>query len=637
MGLTTALNSAISGLNATQSQIGLVSLNVANKDAIGYTRRKVSLIEQVSGDRGAGARIDSVERQFDALLQRQLRTETSGAAYTGVKADYAAELDQLFGKPGSAGALDTVINDFTRALQSLVTAPSDQNARAIVLSKGDTLASTLNGLTGDVQSLRTRTEASIADAIRRANQALEAIQEVNSRIISDGQRQTTNPSLLDERDRYIQDLASLIDIRVTEQQNGSISIFTESGQELLGSSRVTLTFDERANVSATSLYTTNPATRGVGTVRIVAPSGASIDVAAGSVFRSGEIAALLDVRDRVLVEAQAQLDDLAAGLSSSLSDRNPTSAITVGANTGFDVNLDDPAAPGTLALQPGNVVSFDLTVAVPAGTTRRISFIAADATTPATLPANATADPTDIEVRLDITGGIAAIRAAVQAAIDAQTAPGAFQVPAAGANVLRVLDNGVLGYGVAGARANVTNTQITDQGLELPLFSDAFAVSGVYTGRFDLNPQKLGFAGRITLNPAVEADSRALVRYSTAGTGTAAGDPDRPQQLLDRLTSTPFTFSPATGIGDTAFAFTGTVSQFARRVVEDQAANSVTAQRLDEGQQVVLNSVQAKFSETAGVNIDQELSDLIQLQNAYAANARIISTVKELLDALLRI
>jgi flagellar hook-associated protein 1 FlgK len=52
---------------------------------------------------------------------------------------------------------------------------------------------------------------------------------------------------------------------------------------------------------------------------------------------------------------------------------------------------------------------------------------------------------------------------------------------------------------------------------------------------------------------------------------------------------------------------------------------------------VVFNSLQKRFSDSSGVSIDEEMANLLGLQNAYAANARVLSTVKEMLDTLLRI
>jgi len=51
---------------------------------------------------------------------------------------------------------------------------------------------------------------------------------------------------------------------------------------------------------------------------------------------------------------------------------------------------------------------------------------------------------------------------------------------------------------------------------------------------------------------------------------------------------------------------------------------------------VVVNSLQARFNDTSAVNIDNEMARLITLQTTYGANARVMSTVKQMLDALLQ-
>jgi len=78
------------------------------------------------------------------------------------------------------------------------------------------------------------------------------------------------------------------------------------------------------------------------------------------------------------------------------------------------------------------------------------------------------------------------------------------------------------------------------------------------------------------------------------------------------------------------------VSTLVQRVISAQGQATEAAQRLDEGQQVALASIQSRFQATSQVNVDQEMSTLIELQNAYSANARVISTVKEMLDVLMR-
>ena len=68
-----------------------------------------------------------------------------------------------------------------------------------------------------------------------------------------------------------------------------------------------------------------------------------------------------------------------------------------------------------------------------------------------------------------------------------------------------------------------------------------------------------------------------------------------------------------------------------------QAAQAQNANDDATSQAMVSHALQEKFDSETGVNIDNEMSNLIIFQNAYAANARVISTVKELFDVLLSI
>jgi flagellar hook-associated protein 1 len=628
VGLTTSLNSALSGLRVTQAQMDVVASNISNSDSVGYTRRRAGIVQSVTGDRTSGAMSTGVQRQLDVLVQRQMRTESAGAAYTDVRARYARQIDQMFGAPGQPGSLDSAVNSFTSSLQTLTANPADATARGQVLGQAQSLAATLNSLSDEIQAMREDAEARIAQGVQRVNTALATIAQVDGKLSSNGSILANSAALLDQRDAAIADLAKLVDIRVLTQDSGKISIFTTGGLQLYSGETYTLSFDERSILPPNALFTQDPAQRGVGTIRLNGPGGSGIDVIAGNLFRSGEIAAEVEMRDRVLVEAQAQVDDLAAALASALGDRNPVTPASTGVNSGFDVNLDDPAAPGTLAMKAGNALTID--VMTPTGP-RRIQLIATDGGAPNPIPAEFGEGGATI-VRYDRAGGIAGVQAAVAGALG----PG-FTVSMVGAS-LRVLDAGG-GNAVNSVRASFSTTGLINQGPELQLFVDPAALPSSYTGSLDnVDPQRRGFAGRIRVNSAVLADPSRLVVFSGPPlAATQAGDPTRPKLLLDRLTNAQRGFSAASGIAEVATGQPASVSEFARRIVENQGAKTTAAINTDEGQKLVLKAVEARFSETAGVSIDQEMSDLVQIQNAYAANARVVGAISDLFDVLLRI
>jgi flagellar hook-associated protein 1 len=628
MGMTGALNAALSGLRVNQAQMDAVSSNISNSNSVGYTRRSTTINQMVTGDRTTGAVATGVQRQLDVLLQRQLRVESSGAAFTDVRARYARQMDQMFGTPGAAGSLDSSVNAFAGALQQLTANPADSTARGLVLSQAQALASTLNNLSADIQALREDAEGRIGQGVQRVNAALATIADIDRKITSNGNVLSSNAALLDERDKAISELATLVDIRVVQQDSGKVSIFTNSGLQLYSGEASSLSFDERSVIPPNALFAANPADRGVGTIRLNGAGGVGIDIIAGGFFRSGAIAAEVEMRDKVLVEAQAQVDDLAAALAAALGDRSPVASVTTGLNSGFDINLDDPAAPGALAMKAGNTLSIE--VNTPLGI-RRFQMIATDGAAPNPIPAEFGEGGATI-IRYDRAGGIAGVQAALAGALG-----GGFNVTLAG-STLRVLDNGG-GNAVNNVRASFSTTGLVNEGPELRLFVDNGATPTTFTGSLDsVNPQRRGFAGRITVNAAVLSDPSRLVVYSGPPSSvTQAGDNTRPKLLLDRLTNAQRGFSAASGIADVATGQPASVTEFARRVVENQGAKATAAINTDEGQKLVLTAVEARFAETAGVSIDQEMADLVQIQNAYAANARVVGAVSELFDVLLRI
>src|SRR5437773_45705 len=172
MSLSQALAAAISGLRASQIGMSTVAANVANAQTPGYVRKRVGLSEIAAGDVSISVQVDAINRQLDRFVQSQLRTETSGASYADLRAQFLDRLQGLYGQPGSAGSLESTFNDFMTALQGLSTSPDLATARGTVLSSAQMLAQRLNGMTSDIQALRSSAELGLADSVAKVNEAL---------------------------------------------------------------------------------------------------------------------------------------------------------------------------------------------------------------------------------------------------------------------------------------------------------------------------------------------------------------------------------------------------------------------------------------------------------------------------------
>ncbi len=109
---------------------------------------------------------------------------------------------------------------------------------------------------------------------------------------------------------------------------------------------------------------------------------------------SGEIAAYIEMRDEVLVQAQAQLDELAATMASALSDVTipGAAAATSGAQAGFDVD--------TANLLNGNKIN--LTYTDNTGQQRNVTIVRVDDPSALPLSNDATASPNDTVIGVNL-------------------------------------------------------------------------------------------------------------------------------------------------------------------------------------------------------------------------------------------
>ncbi|MBN8974249.1 MAG: flagellar hook-associated protein FlgK, partial [Rhizobiales bacterium] len=197
---------------------------------------------------------------------------------------------------------------------------------------------------------------------------------------------------------------------------------------------------------------------------------------------------------------------------------------------------------------------------------------------------------------------------------------------------LRVLDDGALNQ-VDVLSASTTKT-ITAANSGAPQFS-LFTDGGVgYTGAIGANgSQQTGFAARITVNTGLLSDPAQLVAF---GPGTAAGDTTRPDFILSQLTNASNYYSPQTGVGTPSAPYRGTLLNYTQQFLSAQGNAADAAKQLADGQNVVLNTLQNKMDATSGVNMDNEMAHLLALQNAYSANARVMSAIKDMYAALLQ-
>lgn len=206
--------------------------------------------------------------------------------------------------------------------------------------------------------------------------------------------------------------------------------------------------------------------------------------------------------------------------------------------------------------------------------------------------------------------------------------------------------------------AATLSTRFSAQGLTL--FSDSQG-NVPSTGGAPAQANYLGYASIIQVNPAVTANPVLVVD----GTQAVAGSPTGASAFTPNPTSGPAGFTtminrvldyalgadvqsgvPQPTANSTGLGVSGTLSVpssadqslggLATTLTASQAATSNSVSQSLATAQALQTSLSNSLSSTTGVNIDTEMSSMIALQNAYGANARIISAVQSMFQSILQ-
>lgn len=613
MGLSVTLANALSGMRIGQSSLDVLSHNVANAGTPGYHKRTVSVIDTL-GVNSTYAREGKLTRAFNQSLQSHYTRAVSDSSFSSVQASYLDRVQVLFGKPGTTGSLDSVFSEFEASLTSLSTSPDNFATRAETVQKAQVMAETLNRYTSDIQSLRREIESKLATAVDDINTQLSSLEKINNRLIDKGIDPASRATLLDQRDRLVSSLSQQLDLRVSYRSDDTVALMTRSGVGVLDGRASVLSFESAGTLSALSQFDRDDTLNGVGKLTMRTSSGMAIDLVKQNVLTSGELAGLVELRDNQLVQAQDQLDSIAASLALAMSTEvTAGTQVTSGAQSGYEVDIG--------GLLNGNEFNFTY---LENGIEKSVRVVRVD---------DASKLPLDYKdangarvIGLDFSAGPAVVASRVQQALGT-----GLTISNPSGSVIRVLDDGASNStSMLSVEARATSTALQGGGTALPLFVDYNGTP--FTGALDGVGQTRGFAGRISVNTDIAQDPELLVQYEVGG---SLGDAKRVNDLLDHLNEMRFAGGQGSVRNGAAFRLAGTVGDFISQTINYQgnAASSAIADR--DTQQLTLDALGERLEADYGVDVDEEMARLMELQNAFAANARVMSIAQELIQSLL--
>lgn len=216
-------STGLSSLRAHQTALSVIGNNIANASTEGYRRQEVLFAENPSVEIqgltiGTGVSIAEIRSAGSAALEQALIGNDSEGAMLNVRLATAEQIESLF-VPGT-GTLQERAEELFLNLERLSALPADASMRSSVVHSAVSLAEELNRISAALDTMATTNEAEISATIERISELSDQIGELNQEVIRLKNEGRSPDALIVERDRLVRELATLVDVDVRKTAEG---------------------------------------------------------------------------------------------------------------------------------------------------------------------------------------------------------------------------------------------------------------------------------------------------------------------------------------------------------------------------------------------------------------------------------
>jgi flagellar hook-associated protein 1 FlgK len=304
MSLSAITSAAISGLQTAQTGLSTVSDNIANVDTKGYVRKVVDQISIANGGQGSGVTVQQIRLTADRFLQAASLNAASDAGAATAAQSLWDQAQAMFGDPSSDTSFFNSLDQIFSSFSTLSASPTSSAARAGALNQVSDFFSQASSLSGQLQGLSDQADRRISGDVQTVNQLLKQIDGLNVEISRGVALNNDGTASQNQQLQLIDQLSSLMDVRVTQLSGGGVSLRTTDGTLLTGGGK------GPAQLSYSTLGAQAE-------LSLVSPTGQSQLL--GSRLNSGEIKGYLDLRNSELPGMASQLSELVSQTADALN------------------------------------------------------------------------------------------------------------------------------------------------------------------------------------------------------------------------------------------------------------------------------------------------------------------------------
>ena len=598
-------------------QIQTAGHNISNANTEGYTRQRVNVrafdplyrpdLEraETAGQIGQGTEAESVKRLRDELLDTRIVAQTNVQSYWETREKYYTMIEQIYNEPEEISVRGNM-DKFWESWQELSLYPDQDAARQAVVTRADSLTNAIQQRNKSLVAIGNQINEDINATVKQVNDYARQIAELNMEITrSKGLGDDPN-DLMDRRDLLVEKLGKLINVTVSRQDNDEFMVHTD-GQIIV-----------QGGIARQIVTDAGPENGGYYQLKWE-------DTQYDAYFRGGSLGALVELRDVDVRSEMQSLNTMTLNFADLVNDVH-RNAIGKNNVTGLDFFVQHPFVQNT----NGNydrtgdgvedtsyVFRFTGTNALDlheqVGLEGEITLSGHDGNV--TVPYYATDTVEEVINRINNTD------AEVKAYLDRNNslvlkATAALDSGNPDFVIRHVEDSGMFLTGYSGILQASGAEGAYD-------YNQADAVNALAGAQFGVAPV-LNPSAYIQVNDRIHTDVQSVAAALPNLQGTADAGDGRAAGAIASIRNSNVMVGKSRTFDD---YFADSVTNVGLK--GEQAANMLASQN------AIMNDLTALRDSISGVNIDEELADIIKFQHGYNAAARFISVQDELLDTLI--
>ena len=597
-GLFSTFNIGKSGLNVSQNTINTTSHNISNSNTVGFSRQRVKVQTTTplstgitgTGQMGTGAKVAAIERVRDTFIDYQVRSSNSKLGNVNIKSDILSQVEDIFNEPSDTG-ISAMVGKFFDSWTEVSLQPNSSNTRTILAQNTLALTNALNSTYIKLEDLESNCQKQIKQNVLDVNTLLDKIDKVNQEIKAVTASGQTPNDLMDTRDNYLDELSSIIGISVENKSYNGINVNATDAGNMVNSTLLSSDKILSARLSYISSIDTDPNNSDIKVITYYKLGNSTTDAQTQQVRVSG----LSD-------------DDVKGLLASRVLWADENGQITKA--DGY------PIKDGAL-ISANELMQFN-------GTTGEIS-----GNVQAQASINEYKDHLN-SLAKSLAFSINAIHSGLSSTTNYGGTPEYDALPF-------FVNSDVVRYDSLGEVSNIyqlldSENEITAKNITInkEILNDVMKIK---TKTHDCN-----FATSRDNNIDAEGDGNRAAAIADLRNTLL-----RVQDFGDTIKSREDLFKSGKG-GATLTNFgmkissntTGmTFDSFYQDAINKLGVDALAAKNEVSTQTNILNDLESRRDSVSGVSLDEEMTNLIQYQHAYSANAKVIATVGELLDVII--